>query len=830
MSSINLKVSEKKKYEKDGEWFKEIMNYLCPSQSGIIDSFDEMKNCYELVNMDLTSIRQKVEKFCNPLAEIVDSISDDLEPLPDLKTKIDVLKGELLKRKDRYVLTLVTDQAIQYRNEQQMKLVQESIDEKLGIELFKLQEQLKGLPEEEVQKLVQDLRSKLEPEDILQKDWLSDLEILFSKILKHAYLKLDIKSMMAETLEDAAITDRFYVTNVWKNGKPSIEITNPLQGQGHKDPNQQFTHKGNWFWKRKPITLTEAITVYNLSDDNIKSLDQRSSINTKYGLGGDPIPSDNMDFVRLFDKNKSSNDKTLGLAQTNDTIKHSDDLVWETHLEFIAYKSVSFLTYRDEYNKLITDVVIDFEKPDNATKVEFINRFDQKSHKYQWFDKILNTEFELEELWIPRKYEIVRLGTELYPVFREVPYQPINPDNPFDINLSTKGVILNARNAKSVSLVQRAIPLYLQLLYVTHIQNRELSKYQGFIHSIDIDQVPDDLGLDENGKQIRDKLGTYLAILRTTNRDIYSGTQTSLGGLPPSTRSPGSNGFTLGTATELMNLQNLKELIKREIGLAMGISPQRESNFSSSSNVSDNQQAIIQSHTITEPLFFKCALVWRDVLNDYLTAFRLYYQKQFEVFNQKELSEHIWLPDGSQELLKITPEHITHADIGLLLTNTSDAERYTELMLEQSFAFAQNQGQGIVPVSQLIKDIVSGASPEEVHKKIAILEQQTNERQQQMQQMQSEQQMQLEQMRIDAREDEQAHEVNLVRIKADLDLQRETIKSLGFAQETDLNNNQIPDVIDEAKLILEERKLDLKQQEFQHKKEMDKKNLNKKKV
>lgn len=822
---IKLKVSESEKYKNDHQWFKDFMEYIVPSGHTTVTDYDTMKATYEITNMNLDSLKSKMTMFCNPLADMVDEQPDIIDPLPDLKIKIEVLKGEILKRNDDFKLVLITDQAIQQKNEEQMKQITISIDEKVGLELFGLQKQMEGMPQEEVQQLIQSIRSKHEPEDIRQKDWLSDLEIFYSKILVDAYQRLNLKSVMADTLEDAAIADRFYVFNGWRHGKPYIEVRNPLQGEGSKDSNQPFIHKGAWFWYKKPITLVDVVAHYNLTNDEIDQIYTSVGVDKRHGLNQPPILADNLDIIEMFDTS-SSNDKYTGLAQTEQYNRVKRELVWETHFEFVAFKKVVFLTYQNDYGKNVVEILSsDFEIPSNATKETFFNKFDQETDRYVWFDPIVNTEFSAEEIWIPRLYEVTRLGTGLYKNCREVPYQPINPENPFEINLSTKGIIINARNSKSVSPIQRAIPLYLQLLYLKTVQNKELSKYQGFIHAVDIDQIPDDLALDQNGKKVRDKIAAYFAFLRKTNRDIYSGSQTSLGGLPPATRSPGSSGFTLGTAVELMNLQQLIELIKREISMAMGISPQREASFTQGSNVSDNQQAIVQSYTITEPLFYKHSLVWKDVLSDYLKAFGQYYRNLFEVFNYAEISENFWLPTGTQETLTITPRHISHSDVGLHLRAGGIGERYAEIMLNQSLTFAQNQGEGMTQISQLVKDIVSGVSPEEVHKRIAVLEEQSHLRQQQLQQQQIEGQSQIAQMQIEAREDEQAHDLQKIRLKGDIDLAIEGIRATVLGKQQDLNNNNIPDSVDLANIAIKERQLDLKEKEVSQKFEIDKEKI-----
>lgn len=826
MNNINLKASEKEKYENDGQWFKDVLNYYCPAGNTIVDDAREMRQLYEIVNMDLSSIKEKMERFCNPIGEFVQLQEDALDPLPDLAIKIDVLKGEAISRNDLPKVILLTDRAVKEKNDQQMQLIQESITEKVALEIQSLRAQMEGMPQEEARQMIANLRSKYEPEDIATKDWLSDLEIFYNKILKRSYLVDDLKMLFADTIADAAIADRFYVYNGWRHGKPYIEVRNPLQGQGHKNPNEPFVHKGSMFWYRQALTITDAITQYNLSKEDVEKLFSMgsSALDKRHGLNGEPIVKHNLDIVELLVEPKSES-KTAGLAQTLE-FDVRRNLVWETHLEFVAYKSIYFLTYTNEYGKTVTEIVPDsFEIPKNAQKEKFINRFDQESKRYIWVDD-LGYEYIAEPMYIPRLYEIVRLGNDFYPIYREVPYQTINVENPFDINLSTKGIVFNARNAKSLSLVKRAVYLYLQLLYLKYVQNTELANYQGFIHSIDVDQIPDDLGLfDDNGAKLRDKVATYLAVLKKTHRDFYSGTQTNLGGLPPSTRSPGSNGFTLGTAVELMNLQQLIELVKRELSLAMGIAPQREASFMQGSNVSDNQNAIAQSYTITEPLFYKHSLVWKEVLNDYLKAYRNYYMTTMEVIGTEEISESIWLPDGSYETLKVTPKHLSHTDIGLLLQPGGSASEYARIMMSQAQAFAQNQGDGMSKLSQLVKDIANGASPEEVHKRILLLEQESFERQKQLQEQTLQAQQAMLEREIESREDMQSHQVYLERVKGEIGLAKEGLRATALGAQQDLNNNNVPDSVDLANIAIKQQSLALQRDELAHRKEVDREKL-----
>lgn len=825
----NLKISEKEKYANDGEWFKKYMRYIISGTLTEVPDYESMKLAYEVANNNLEGFKSQIERFCNPLGESIGEVEEELVPYPELHNKINVLKGELIKRNDDHKIVLLSAKAIKDKNNKLYEAIRNSVDEKLAIELEKQKAKMSGMKPEEVEQYVASLRTQLEPEDLLNKNWMSEVEIFNSRALKYCMYEQDIKMKKMDTFEDVIIADRCFIFSGWKHGKPHIEIRNPLFCGFHKSPNERFVSKGDYFWYRKAVTPAEIFNTYNLTEEQIRELGLNSyrtgMIDRRHAVGlPDNRPVFDQTNYELLEETTNSEKrsfrKDIGLSQTSGTALNKErHLIWETHFEFKAFKQITFLSYADEYNEeVVITVNEDFEYPDYAVKEKFINRYGEQSERWVWFDEIMGSEFTLEKLWIPRKYEVVRLGNyDVFPIFREVPYQYTNIENPYtNFELSTKGAVFSARNTKSVSLLQRALAPYFQLLYLKHIQNRELAKYQGAIQSVDLDQIPDSLGEDIYGNPIRDKFATWLAMVKKTNKDVYSGSQSSLGGLPPSTRSPGSSGYLIGTAVELMNLQQMIELVKREIGMAMGLSPQREAAFSEGTNVSDNRQAITQSHHITEPYFFVHSEIWKSVLNDWLTNFRMYCRRIFESNPKlKDYSIHYFLPDGTEELLKVTPESISHNDVGIFLINSGQTETYANYMLQLAHAFAQNAGEGTSVVSSLLMDITSGASPQEIHKKIQIAEQKQHERMMQLEQQKQQSAMQLQQKEIDSREDIQKHEIDKIVVKGEIDKEIAMLNDDEVVQEDD-NVNEI----DYIKVDQEQQKIELKKKEMQDKKQL----------
>lgn len=795
---FNLRVPEK---QKNKDWYMDYMDYVIPYTRSRIDEYDKLKGFYDIYNGDLSRIRETLQKFCDPLGENAGEYEEDIIAYPKLHNKINVLKGELIKRNDNFKVILLSDSAVKDKNEQLVAELQASVEEEIALEIERNKKQMEGMKPEEANQFVEQLRQSETPEDILVKDFKSEWEIFYNKVLKMSNVQQDIKRKRMETLEDAVIADRFFIHSSWRFGKPHIEVRNPLYLGFKKDPNEFYVEKGDYIWYEKPRTISQIWEDYGewLDDRDLEELgmhtySRTTRIDARHNVmdGATPV-LDTLSTDMARDMVNGSLSENGGLHQGNSDRASRENLIWETHFEFKAFRETQFLSYPDPQGKLITTIVgSEFKIPKSATKIKFTNQFGDPSVKWKWL--VDEAEYSVEKVWIPRKYEVVRLNGSIFPIYREVPFQNTNIDAPFStFSLSTKGAIFSSRNSQSVSLFERGLPLYMQLLFIKHIQNRELAKYQGYVQDVDVDQIPEELGKDINGEVIRDPIKTWFLYRKRLGVNFYSGSQTTLGASIPSTRSPGSNSQILSTAQDIYNLQMLADMIDREMGLAMGISPQREAAFSNNSNVRDNQQAITQSHHITEPLFFAHSLIWKSGLEDYLRNYRTYCEMVLDQEGKKEHFLHYVLPDGSDELLRVTPKTVQMIDFVLQVSNSGDDQRYADIMLNLTHAFGQNAGEGVEAISSLVKAITNGSSPEETHKLIQLESKKQMERAQQMQKASEEANQQLTKMEIESREDEQAHEKELLIMKGEIDKHIKAMDVFKNQEDLDSDKDGVPD-------------------------------------
>jgi hypothetical protein len=848
--TVNIKVSESKKYANDGQWFKDFMEYVIPYDTSVSENYEEMLASYALLNNDISQYENKLNEFCNDIGEeefAPNHLKDDpLLPFNRVPNKFNVILGGLAKRNDQLKPILLSDKAIKSKTEAQRSAIRDSIMERAQLQIAITDMQQNGADEEQIQQFTEQYLTQEAPEDLAKKEFLSEWEIFNSKAIKYFYNKANVKSLQQMTMKHSLAAGMMFVHVGWNFGEPSVRVVNPLHAFWHKSPDVKVVQKGDYFGEKRPITVAEVYSHYGelLSKEELsKVLEQAvSSSSLKDKRHDVPGKTAKLMFSTINNDlvNQIGGDDKIHIGQSMAQGSSGKDLrsnlIWETRLVFKAFRDIIVLNYIDDMGEEITEIVDSkYEIPKNAKKVKFTNQYFNPSVKYEWVDS-LGVSFSAEKLSIPREYEVIRLGDDVYPIYRETPHQPINLSNPYaNFELSYKGGAYDDLNSKVISPIQRAMPFVFQYMQIKRIQLREIAKYQGYTQDIDVDQIPDYFMQDENGDLIPglDKVAIWSLYLKKLGKNFYSGSQSSDGTLP-STRSPGSKSAMTGTAVDLINLANLLDYVDREIGMAMGVSPQREANFTQGTNVTDNQQAIQQSYDITEPLYQQHSEFWKDVINGWLKLFKIYCRLIFDANPKKK--EHFLeyvTPNGTKELFKITPEVLDNEDIGIFLANTGQDQQYRDMMTQMVHAFSQNAGEGVEIVSSMLKSITSGESPEEIHKTIQVEAGKQQARVQQMEQSRLAQEERLTKREDFIREDQQAHEIQLEEMRNQNKLEVKAMDVYKNQEDLNTDNDGIPDPLEALKIIQDadfknrelnqkDRELDIKDKDVEVKRELGK--------
>lgn len=772
---MNYKDMTSPKEGKSKEWYEEQINRIMPSIYHTVDDFEAMKLSYDIYNDDVTALTKEFNKWCDPLGSQLKEYTP--VPYPVIHNKVNVLKGEMLKRQDEYSIISFSQKATQQKSQELKESVQRKVEQMMQDFQAKIQE---GAPEEELQRIIEAERDRITPEDISLKNFKTEWEIFYEFALRYCLQTQHIKNKKVETLEDTQAANRLFVFSSWRHGKPYLEVRNPLYTRFHKSGDKRYVNKGEYVTYRRARTYSDVYEEYKsyLDEKELESLKTASSLRINKGhsvIGNIGSTQAKYQFdttgvelaLSLNNKTKNQYDKSLAENQTSSDQYYNsyNALVIETHIEFKAYEKVYFLSYMDELgNKVTLPVTRKFEIPKNADKYKKENKFGVKTLSYTWVEN--GMQYDIEEVEIPVKHEVVLLENDIMPIYRKVPNQVIDIDDPYgNFNLSTFGSILSSRNARGISPIQRVLPFYMQYLYIKHKQNKEIAKYKGYIQNIDVDQIPTGLGQDEEGSELNDPMKVWMTYLEE-GKNFYSGTQTKNNMPVPPTRAPGSTAQILGTAQEIFTLQNLLQLIDAEIGMAMGIPPQREAQFATNSNASDNRQALVQSYHITEPYMNEIDEVWRQATEDYIKNFRKWCEIKLEE-NDKTIFNYT-LPDGTEELFEVTPKMLSQESLGLFLKSNTNRREYNEYMLANSQAFSQNP-ESVERISLLLKAITTGQSAEETHKLVEIARQQQERQIQKQEQEAHQRQMEMIEKQKELSAQEHQQELEKIRVKAEIE-------------------------------------------------------------
>jgi len=239
--------------------------------------------------------------------------------------------------------------------------------------------------------------------------------------------------------------------------------------------------------------------------------------------------------------------------------------------------------YGDEQEDIVSE---DFVIPPYAQKQNVEGSYGRKRTVYSFDGN------SLEWGWIPEVWQGVRIGDDMYCMLGPKEYQYRSLDNPKSVKLGYHGVVYNNMNADSVSLMDRMKPFQYLYFIIVHKLKKLIARDRGRLFHFDVSMVPEELGIEKT-----------LYYLEEMDIDFYNPLQ--------NTEQAGINQRAkITTATDRSNMQHilnyvsLMAAIDEQMGDVAGVTRQREGQTLANEAVTNSQQNIIQSSTITEAVYF----------------------------------------------------------------------------------------------------------------------------------------------------------------------------------------------------------------------------------
>jgi len=748
---------------------------------------------YRLYNNELD--QKDFEKDCNPFGLTAEEFQDTIQPYNKLYNKINVLLGEELKRPFNIRTFLVNNEAVnsytRAKNELQKKYIQHLLDSEINKYKQKIAQEL-GDPqsEEEAKQFEEQLQAEadkiLSPEQIdkyMTTQWRDGAEIMMDQLLQWFNKKLRIRKMKNDGFKHSLISGEEFAWVGVINGEPTIELLNPIKIFYHKSSEIEYVQDGYYAGYRTRMTPADILDRFgdDLKDSDKKKIDSMQANTNLYGITDDIINKE----IKLEGLNKSLEWRmtkgaagmqmigSYGASTLNDV-----DVI---HVEWRSQRKYGFLNYYDidgEEQETLVDET--FVIPPTASKVKYNDKYGNNKIKYVWIDN--EVPYELEWTWLPEVWEGTRIAGDIFVNVRPKPYQSRSLYNPFKVKLGYHGLVYNAMNAPNVSLMDRGKPFQYLYFIIMHKMKEIIAKDMPPLTMIDMSMIPKTLTNEKWLYYYKQGLGFY-----DPNQNNEGNPQNISGQKGPAFEVQRS------VMQHVNNYIEMLSYLDDQINQVMGVSRQREGGTSSNEAVTNAQQNITQSNHITEILFQAHNSLWEQILTSLIETAQLCYKD-----NPKKIP--IVLDDMSRAIIDMQPEYFNDAnEFGAFITDDPNDAQNLKDMRAQAIAFAQNGG----TISDIAK-LYRATSMESLTREFEAIEKARQQVQQNMEAAQQEHEKQIAQMNIDAREDEQAHALELVDRKGYWDLQKAQLTSLGMDE-----GSNAEDIMGQADLAIKQAKLEI---------------------
>lgn len=775
MDELYRKFTRSQKEANNKEWYKKVIDTIVGyhSNRGNIYNSDtksskrrEMKINYDLFNNIIHL--SDFEKVCSPFGDEIGQMPNDFTNKDIISGKIKALLGMEMKRPFSY-RTIATNEEATTRKEQfefnkLREFVVNSIIEPIKVNIEKQNQQQKGqeLTPEQQQEIQQKVSEELKaqtPDEVklyMEREHQDPAEVLSRQILDYLTQEQDLKNKFNAVWKHASISGAEITWVGTEKNRPTVKVINPLYFSCDDLNGSQYVQDSEWACYEMKMTFTQFVNFFQdeFSDKELKT---------------------------IFAGGHSSSAMEFGNSDMNNTFGNNGYQFKITvyHTEWKALNPIKFLkTLNAETGEEQEDIVDELYK--------------------------LNKEagdIEIYTEWIPSKYEGYKImcSDNEYAFTREVPCQTRDLDNLYKCKLSYIGAFIDNLNSEFTSFVTRMKQYqYMYNIIWYRLENAIASDYgKGLLLNAGI--VPKTSGLT---------IEKWLHYFRTAKIGFMDLTQEGNKGALDLTLA--AKEVNMSNAAEIRQNVELLDYIERRCGDSVGITKQVEGQIGVNEGVGNTNNAIAQSANILEPYFEVHNIVKRDVLQTLLEVAKIAYT----LYPPKCLS--YVLDDMSIKMLTVDYELLENSTYGLFLSNSMKTNEIIESLKQISHAAMQNQR---IEMSDFMNVLKSNSIQEieEILKK-SEKERKEQEAQQQQQQMKSQEEMQKKQIELE--EKKMKHEMDMMitqeNMKTERELQKQTILSLGFNVDKDMDKDGTPDIME---IYKEGKNAELRQSELQLKRD-----------
>lgn len=751
--------------QKSETWFKECVDTgvgVCQwGQNNVRTSSVRTTRKNKLVNYNLRNDivdPTEVERVVNPYKIQNEDFPNNYKNYPLINPAINLLSGEERKRIFSPMVSVINSDAVTNKIQQ--------IDERFTE--FAMQKIVSREFDEEK------IKKEIEEFDKWRKYTFKDKkERMGNQVLKYLYHTQDLSEEFSRGFEDLLIgAEEIYVIEI-VGGEPIMRKGNPLNFYTLRSGSSWKTEDSDIIVEDVFMPIGRVIDRYHeyLSSKQIQFLE--NGHNTQSSSGSSMFSnqlSTGIDINSIIPDVEVVEDWNATVGQYNGAFDPEGN-VRVTRVLWRGMRKIGIITKFDEFGDIVKDLVPEQYVP----------------------SKELGEEVKWE--WISEWYEGTRIATNIYVKMQPCEIQMRHRDNPSICSPGIVGTVFNINSNVGRSLVDEARDL--QYLFNLFMYRLELAftKYKGKIGKLPLHLIPDGWTVD--------KWLYYAEYLGWAVVDAFNESQkASFRGKPAGLMNESSPVIDLEMGNYIQNHLVMLDFIERRLDSLTGITPQRKGAIDNRETVGGVERSVMQSSHITEKWFSVHDNTRKRALRALLEAAKI-------AWKDRSFVREFVLDTGTREILEFEYNEFIEATYGVDVTNSSNDMQTLQALKSLGERFLQNNGS-----LSIIADLYRTGNVGDMQRKIETYE----ENLQKAEQERFQQEQQLKQEEVQATQEMEAQKAQMdydleiekmdredmnKQLDRESKIQLETIKALGFAKDTDVNENSIPDVLEQEKLALE---------------------------
>lgn len=741
------RISTAKKEANDFQWYKDKVNLLDThgargNYSSQTKDKKKMKRNYDLFNniLDKAEMKYVVNRF----KDGDKGMNSKLENRDALSSKVKAIMGlEMSRPFDYKILALNKEASVRKTEEFNDRIksfvingITAPIREKAQLEA---EAQFAGKPltpedEEQIRQMVQQAMETQTPDKVkeyMEKDHQDIAEIMHHRLFEFVTQKTDLKHIFNKGVKDAALVAReyYWVGEAYK--KVHVEKLDPMRFEHDRSPDVEFVEYGDWASYEWRMTPGQVISFFG-GELTEKEIDQIYSSCS----GEDPGTG-------------TIEDRLFSLDGTIINIDESEN--WENtirvfHGVWKSLRELFFLTYYDEELDDIVRIQVD--------------------ENYEFNPEIGDLEIESE--WVMECYETYKIGSDIYKRMRPVPGQFRDPNTIYECKLPYYGVVYDGDNSEPTSIFDRGVNLqyYLNAVYYRFENLLATDKGKKVFMSLAA-AGGDGMDLEEFQHYFE---STPFGWLDSSEEGIEFQDINSMVKV-----------VDLSVASDMRTYIELIQMLKSEIGEAMGVSRQMEAQIAQRDAVRNTQQALVQNSYILEPFYSLHDKVKRNVSLAAIEQAKITYKDNTEPLVYV-------LDDMSQAILELDQELLESTTIGLFIADNGKTNEIKQTITDLAHAAVQSQ---TAKLSDIIT-IMNETSVTVAADKLKAKEKEAEDRLNAIEENRNQAIQKAEEMKIQAQREKHEQEVELLNLEYDRKEKLEVIKGalVGMSYNPDKDGDQ----------------------------------------